>query len=204
MHESVEAQFTVCVSKVSISFAGDCIVVCFLTLVDRDYYILDGYACIRLYEKPLEKQGCTISNNNCYLLMNSVLCIPRLARSPFPRPLPLTHLLPFKHRLTRTYCTHRNERNSVLFWPVPEMEGWGSDKVCVLQKVFHVAVSGCPPPALGHGAAWGPPGPQGQPVPFPSHPERTSSQGQMWQLAQPPWRSRSKETMSNLPPTIIF
>lgn len=27
---------------------------------------------------------------------------------------------------------------------------------------------------------------------------------QMWQLAQPPWRSRSEETMSNLPPTVIF
>lgn len=27
-------------------------------------------------------------------------------------------------------------------------KGWGSDKVRVLQKGFHVAVSGCPPPAL--------------------------------------------------------
>lgn len=26
------------------------------------------------------------------------------------------------------------------------MEGWGSDKVCVPQRGFYVAVSGCPPP----------------------------------------------------------
>lgn len=35
---------------------------------------------------------------------------------PFPRSVPLTHLLPFKHRLTRTYCAHTEMRGTLCYF----------------------------------------------------------------------------------------
>lgn len=132
-----------------------------------------------------------------------------MARSPFPRRAPLAHLFTFKPRLTRAHCAHTAKRGTLCYFDLfLRWKDGPLTRSAFFRGAFMSAAGGCPPPALLQpgdlGAARGPPGPQGQSVPLPSHPERTSSQGQMWQLAQPPWRSRSEETMSNLPPTIIF
>lgn len=85
-------------------------------------------------------------------------------------------LLRFMHSLT---CALWNERTSVLFWPVLGMEGWGSNKVCVFQRGFHVGVSGCPPSPLSLLLPWdmgrreGLLGPQDQPSP----------------ISKPPWEN---------------
>lgn len=119
--------------------------------------------CFPVFEKKPKQQPICLfktgkridSRTSLEQYLHCVKASGAMARSPFPRRAPLAHLFTFKPRLTRAHCTHSEERNSVLFRPVPEMEGWASDKVCIFQRGFHVGCwwvsSPSPPPARGLG-----------------------------------------------------
>lgn len=149
-----------------------------------------------ILKTDINVSGYNSLNNNCCLLKNCLLCIPRSARSPFPRQCPWLTFFPFKHRLTCTSCTHINERNYVILTCSRDgrMGLWQGLRSSEGLSCCCYWVSSSSTGTWGNMRAPRPTRPA-SPISHPPWESHIWLSSQMWQLAQPPWRSRSKKTM---------